>query len=271
MKQIIKNKYMGINFRNINIPIVMALIIASFMFSCQKDELFGYVEEDLPYLSLSADFSGFDIEKTSDADWHVFHLAHQRMDIQEKNGVLYTKWKSGEQINVSEELFDFFVTMLNNTTREHEENGKIASSFPRLKQGGETEEEETNSPNDCVARAIVDVMKSFGKTNVSVAEVNAWIRAHYGSNGVPSSKFAEVVSHFLEGGETSLPSNYEYSASSKKRYIVVERPNNTGDGHAGMLMSTTGTKSIYRDSQNKGYNSFDRGAAAKVYEATGVK
>jgi hypothetical protein len=168
--------------------------------------------------------------------------------------------------------------MLNNTNRENEENRKIASSFPRLKSGGEGEEEGegANPSNDCVARAIVDVMKSFGKTNASVADVDAWIRANYGNNGVPSSKFVEVMSHFFEGSETSLPSNYTYSASSGERYIVVEHSNNTGDGHAGMLLGSSGSSGssvAYQNTKNgkKDLNFCTSGEVAMTYKITGTK
>jgi hypothetical protein len=99
---------------------VIAIFVAScFMEGCTdglniSSEFSGDTKFDT-YLSLSVSNFDFaqDWDNLSEIDKQTFKSAKKRMDLTfDKNGIYRTKWTSSKQVNISDELFDFFTNTI---------------------------------------------------------------------------------------------------------------------------------------------------------------
>jgi hypothetical protein len=121
--------------------VTLMVIAAYFIAGCSQDDgSSSEVNKDYSeYLSLSKpgkidwalDWDGF-----SEIDKNTFRLAKKRMDITfEENGICQTKWISSDQVNISDELFDCFINMIDITNKATERLNMIKWTPPRLKVG----------------------------------------------------------------------------------------------------------------------------------------
>jgi hypothetical protein len=247
-----------------SVAVVIALLAGCLIAGCQKEESFE--SNDLPFLSIGSDF---DISNLSDEELHTIGLAFQRINVRLDKGFYKIKPISGNQINISEELFHFFKTVQDHSNRLIRKNEQIISPITRLKSGSESDPDNLTA-NDCIAHAISAVLNVFGNTT-SVATINGWISSqysNYNTNGLSGNNFNAVVSHFLSGSSTNVPSNYTYNSSANK-IIVVEQISATS-GHAGVLVSVSGSSVMYQDNQNGGYRFCFKSAIVYAYSATGI-
>jgi hypothetical protein len=74
---------------------------------------------ELPYLEINPNVSKF-----SESDLNILQMARERMDkyVVLKDGYFQTSLTAGKQINISENLFDFFIASINQTNVRIREN-----------------------------------------------------------------------------------------------------------------------------------------------------
>jgi hypothetical protein len=236
------------------------IIVAScFVTGCQKGEDIVTVDSSNEYLSLP---DGFDFLNLSDEEYQIAQKALGRMFLCSKNGKFETKFTSGNQINISEELFNFFSAAITNSNSN--KSKEIRISYPRLKTGTI---ESTYNSNDCVAHTIHAVCSLFGVSKL-LSDIKQWLETKYGTQGVPNNRITAALNHYLEAAPTSLPSSYSYSNNNK--IVVIERINDT-IGHSGILhLVATGTV-MYRDNQNGGYRYCTASDIIYTYSILGVR
>jgi hypothetical protein len=171
------------NYRKAGAATFFAMIVpvvAGFMAGCQKGEnLVDRQEEEngsLPFLSINR--FDFDYNDLSESEMDVINQAFRRITFSLEDGYYQIEQQSGSQVNISEELFSFFQTAVDNS---NDRNAfAIATYIPRLKSGSESGANAT----DCVARTIVGIAASLG-SSLSYNTVNSWITSQYGNGGVP--------------------------------------------------------------------------------------
>jgi len=133
---------------------VMAAVVMvstfSLLQSCSNTELENIENEsnDLPYLSLE---SGVNFSKLSEKDFVIIGNAFERVQIS-REGLLYRiEQKSGKQVNISSEIFEFIKKSVSTTNVVFKEK-TLRLSNTRFKVEGETPIEPTKT--DCLAYAI---------------------------------------------------------------------------------------------------------------------
>ena len=139
-KQLVKKVHKIKNMKLLGFIMMICIISAGiFMQSCGRYDDTDF-NTSMPYLELS----NFDGVSLSAYDMNVLEKARTRMDkyVSMKDGVFQTSLKSGEQINISEQLFSILSNTMEQTNRQILEDPTILSlSYtPRLKSGVENGE-----------------------------------------------------------------------------------------------------------------------------------
>jgi hypothetical protein len=205
--------------------LAVIIIIAGVMVGCQKEDVYN---TDLPFLSFNNN-----ILKTGELheeDLNVLALAFQRINLIQEDGLYYMVETSAKQINVSKEVFTYLKDMEKRSNKRVLEYVNKFSSIPRLKNGNESG---GGTSNDCVAQTVVNIAQSMG-TSLSLSTVKSWIEQKYGTNGVPSSKISEVVSHYFTNSSVTISNGYT-PPSGKQVFVVFNFGG--GKGHASKYLS----------------------------------
>lgn len=215
------------------IGMIVTLCVTCFsIVGCQQDETETSMEQ-LPYLSLNSktDFSHLSME-----EWKTVQNAARRIDVVVKDGLFSIKQTSGSQVNMSEDLFEYFQDGIKNTNKEIRKQVKL--SRKRSRYGGELEDEPKNY--DCVAQSILAVYERMG---VAIGDKLDWIEEQYGTEGVPFGEISIVMEHYFEGKEVSISP----SLVPDKPTIVIF--NGVDYGHAANLYVIEGGVVYYTDPQ----------------------
>jgi hypothetical protein len=176
----------------------------------------------------------------------MFNLAQKRMDFTfDENGICSTKWTSSSQVNMSDELFDCFINMINLTNEVTNDLYQMQwINPPRLKSGSESGSESGGSSTytckpsyynrriqNCVVQSLYKVLHEFGSSH-TLQSIDNWLCSnnYYEYRGVSGwgvkldSHFT-VLSHFLSGGAVTVNlSNLTNSGSSKCILILNRNP-----------------------------------------------
>ncbi|MDD2284979.1 MAG: hypothetical protein PHQ11_06235 [Paludibacter sp.] len=252
------------NFKFSMMLLATLMVVSVFFGGCQNDFNIDQDIIGLPYLTLSDNNHSL---KLSDADRQTFIKAYQRMEITKENGTYKTKWTSGSQINISEDLFNMF---RNGIICSNQLNDKFKHKSPRFKS--DSEDGGTNSGTDCVQQAIWNVIYTFGGTS-SYSDVNDWITNTYGNYGVPASSFVDACGHFLNGYQITLDDNTFSSNNGvppSGQKVIVALINNTSIGHAAVLIMCFGGAVWYRDTDGTERVTFTSNIL-NAYQASGCK
>lgn len=216
------------------IYIVFISFIASIIvfIGCQQEESPAGPNDNGAYLSFSPNV---DFDNLTKGDWEVISRAFTRINLREnEDGLFEIPYKSGAEINMSDELFGFFEDVLERS------NAKILSGvdYNRIKIRNLEEDVSTNA--DCVARSI-----AFA-TGMDYDEVSAYIIERYGRNSVPSSDFYSVMNHFCNGAQVGLSmfNGMDIAYNSSNKYVIV-----IGAKHAVNVLRKDGDKIAYWDPQ----------------------
>jgi hypothetical protein len=204
-KEISRRKYKNLRFRFLLIAVLVLVAGSSFFIACNSDNPLSDNTEFETYLSLSKpDFDfGRDWESLSESDKNTFNLAQKRMDFTfDENGICTTKWTSSSQVNMSDELFNCFISIIdvtNEVTKQLSETQEI--KLPRLKSGNECNPSEYSSRiNNCLVQAIHYVCSSRSYTSIDnyICNNNYYIynAGRWHVNGLYVSA---VLYHFLSG------------------------------------------------------------------------
>jgi hypothetical protein len=215
----IKNKRNG--FLYLGIVLISIVALGLFVQSCSNDFDINEIDKSEFETYLSLNKSDFDFardwESLSEIDKKTFQSAKKRMDITfEKNGICKTKWTSSSQVNMSDELFEYFINMIaftNEVTKELSQMQWI--NPPRLKSGSESDRS-----NNCVVQSLYYVLQWFGAP-YSLNDIDNWVYSnnYYTSDGGASTA---ILSHYLSGQflhfiSYSLLANF----SSSYKYILI--------------------------------------------------
>jgi hypothetical protein len=197
------------------------------MQSCSNEDAFNEVEvtEFESYLSLSK--SDFDLardwESLSKSDKNAFQLAQKRMNFTfDKNGICKTKWTSSSQVNMSDELFEYFINMIDFTNKVTKDlSGMQWINTPRLKSGSEPDSVRSNN---CVVQSLYYVLQSFGSP-YSLSSIDDWVYSNDYYTYCPTYGWGAstaILYHYLSGGflaSISYTDLANFSSSSK--YILI--------------------------------------------------
>lgn len=220
------------------------LVLISFIASiivfigCQQEESPASPNDNGAYLSLSPNV---DFDNLTKGDWEVISRAFTRINLREnEDGLFEISYKSGAEINMSDELFGFFEQIAESS------NEKILSGVYYTRNKIRTIREGGVTNTDCVARSIAYA------TGQDYNVINSQLIAKYGSNGVPSSEFYSAMNQFCNGVQVGLSmfSGMSDFASNGKEYVLVLNLQ-----HAVTLLMKSGDSIMYRDSQtgSKGF------------------
>lgn len=128
------------------------------------------------------DIKTYDMSKMTETDFKTIIKAMERLDVSRKDGLYVVKETSGNQVNISNQLFDFVKQSFSRTNKLLK-GRKLKNIIARINSG---------NPEDCVAHAIAGL-----NAGVSYAQADAYITSLYGSNGVPPNALISVVQHFF--------------------------------------------------------------------------
>ncbi|MBQ3148136.1 MAG: hypothetical protein IJB87_02095 [Alistipes sp.] len=173
--------------------VVLLAMSTSFLTSCSQKDIESLSEEGAlqkydTYLSLA---TGKIPENPTDEEWKIIDEAHCRLDYEtDSNGIITIKQESAADVNISNELFNYF-------------KGAI-ERHNMLIQGTGPNTNLTRIPYDCVAIHIVLISQRLGSP-LDYGLVNSWIYNHYGITGVPVDKMKETVQRFLVATQVTLP------------------------------------------------------------------
>nr|WP_302828847.1 hypothetical protein [uncultured Bacteroides sp.] len=223
---------------------MLLLEICFFVVSCQQDEALNLeIKRDCSYLSV-------DLLKLPDnmskEEMTNLGKAYYRLDIIEEEGLFYIKQKSGVEINISEELFQYFVTLIKEMNNRFVME-KIELMLPRTR----TNDEGSNGGrNDCVAHTVTAVLSSFGRST-SVGDVSGWIEGQYGNDGVPFNEMSNVLNHYFRANSVPIPMGYTHDFANPVNQLIGVLENE-GSAHAVTIIAVNGSTVFYRDDQNQG-------------------
>lgn len=189
--------------------IIVAVTIIVFGCQYEADDLDMHLDKE--YLSLP---EGADLDNLTDSEIKIVMKAFSRMRITESQYGICSMVESAEEANVSEDIFEIYVRMINKINDEIS-NGVIHSRNTMLSSTEGSSSSQT--PSDCVARSI------SAATGQKYDGVNSWIVEKCGSGGVSPSEFYEVASHFGEGQQISNDQlRYGNYGSDSKIVIVID-------------------------------------------------
>jgi hypothetical protein len=208
------------------------IVTSCFVIGCQKEDSLEINNNIDGYLSLP---DGFDLLNLSDDESQILQTAFSRMSIFSETEIFKTKFTSGSQINMSEDLFDFFNNMINKSNKSQE----ISLSSPRLKSGTES-----TTNNDCVAYSIYNALNYFS-SSVSLNSIKTYLQEQYGTNGVLMGSVTSAITHYLKGSTTTITSNYMPPSGTK---VIIVIPGNPL--HAVNLFGCTNGTAVYTDSSS---------------------
>ncbi|MDR2643927.1 MAG: hypothetical protein LBC74_14190 [Planctomycetaceae bacterium] len=207
----------------------LALVAVLCMMSCQSDdEVTENTNDYTTYLSISkADFDlSRDWVNLSEADKNTFIEAKKRMGITfEKNGIAKTKWTSGSQINISDELFGYFIDYIAHTNKVTKKLNLLKWKTPRLKDGIELDYPPTVRANNCVIQSLYYVLQQFGAGTgaYSLGAIDTWVYSNnyyeYSLEYGWGASTTPVLSHYLNGTYVNI--SYLTNPTASYQYILI--------------------------------------------------
>lgn len=166
--------------------LLIGALIATMFVSCSADLDLDNLNE-LPYLSLP---NGIAISNLNKQSLQILSKASKRIEIvEDEDGILSIKTKDAAQINVSPEIFQFFIDAINNT---NEANINMPLSYRKslISRAPEHIEGYTGS-SDCLAWATAAAVQ-----NHDYEDVSSYIVNKYGPRKLNEAEAYEVMSHF---------------------------------------------------------------------------
>jgi hypothetical protein len=208
-KEMIKIEKKRTGFPYLGIVLVSIVALGLFVQSCSNDSDMNEIDrqEFETYLSLGKPDFDFarDWNSLSETDKNTFKEAKKRMNITfEKNGICRTEWISGDQINISDELFDCFMNMIVISNKATEELNMFKPLWKPVRLKLKSEPSRTDN---CVVQSLYYVLQSFG-IHYSLSSIDDWIFANnyyeYTSTYGWAALYAPVLSHYLEPGGAAV-------------------------------------------------------------------
>lgn len=231
------------------LALITIAALAGFLFACEKTEPESCVsDESAEFLQLSPEANLHDFTTLTEKDRLILKEACKRLRLNDLAPNEKFKIKSGKEISISEDIFDYFYNA-------HAANFK--GNRKRKKEAGESLIPDSIK---CSQFVIHDILAGFGK-NVPVDDITNWcyINGYFDPvNGTPNYMLPYILEHYFkspkECSASSLPQFY--TRSGAESYIVVFKENTlTSDGqptgHVARLDLYTG---IYMYCSSSQYN-----------------
>lgn len=219
-----KNKFVYLVFLTSFVSLISLI-------GCQQEEAFDEVYDNGKYLSLPGNV---DYDQLTGEDSQTLFQAFSRLELRKtKDGLYELAQKRGKDVNISEDLFNYFWSIVQHT------NERILSDVDFNRNRVLTRQEGGGSATDCVAQTIAYA------TGQNYNDVNSWITGKYGDRGVPADDFYSVMGHFAGGEQVSFSSFNNMDIPDSKNYIIV-----LNNSHAVTVRLKSGNSIIYWDAQN---------------------
>jgi len=166
------------------LSIILTAIFSTF-YSCQNEELIDNEYADMPYLFLP---QNTDLSNLSDDDILIILEARPRMCIFEnEDGLMELKPRNGREVNVSENIYEFYVRMV-------KESNEMLLSEVSISRSGQINSSEGGSDGyNCMAHAI------SGATGIPFSTVDSTLASefrYYQGNGILINDFYKATSLF---------------------------------------------------------------------------
>lgn len=232
----------------ISTMILMGIIVGS----CQQEEA-DTVKNSQSFLSIEHPII---ISQLSSYEKQIMAEAFSRLTIVKDNdGTVRFEQQTAEEVNVSDEIFDFFVKTLENTNKKYLE---LVSSKTRT---GVWDNDSTASDNDqengvdCVVYSILNILTlDFEYTNYTYNMVLTELiqKGYYiPGQGTIRACIGDALSCFFN---TQLvnPTQYKYADPSTNHYFLVKKTdlgNNHYSYHSETPQMSLGGAFICRDDQ----------------------
>jgi hypothetical protein len=265
-KGILCRKHKILSFRFLLMVLLITIVTGSFFIACNSEDPFSKDNEFETYLSISK--SDFDLvrdwEGLSESDKNALYLAQKRMNFTfDKNGICTTKWTSSSQVNMSDELFKYFINVIKYSNEVTKDLSKIQGiKYPRLKTG----DYESNG-DDCVIQSLYYILNGWG-ASYTISDINNYAidNNYYGQNGGVSTG---LLFQFLSGGfiPTVTYSDFVNFNSSSCEYVLILKATPI---HAVVFSSySSNTHKInYWDAQNNTSGSCNINEIQQIFMAT---
>lgn len=242
---------------------IVMLVSASFVgvfFACEQTEPeVSSNYENGEFLELTSGANLKDYFSLSNADKQMLAKAESRIKIIKKNGVLYMPYESGAELGVSQEIYEYFLEIVNRTNEIYG-NGK---NRKRRVQPGEST---TVNKTKCVSYLLGHIYKRFGEdtTKYNQKTIDMWIvsNGYDKGDGVHPGNFEAVLGHFTEFSKvesSSWPSkdyNSEMAGGPDECFVAVCENGIGAIGHVVQIVKQWEQNSDYY----LGYNPQDVGS-----------
>ncbi len=185
--------------------------------SCSSDDQLYQPMEDFPFISLpdETDFSNLSSEEMLIA----FEAEPRLRVFINEDGLFETKVKSGKEINISENIYKFFINIYEASNEELIANaGK--ERVPLLSRG---EFDGYTGIFDCLAHAVSNAQDTYDYDFIS-----DMLYYNYGSSGVPINRAYAAMSLF--GNPTQITYSPESGVYTNNYIFIIS--NSNGSFHA---------------------------------------
>ena len=173
------------NIRSITSYVLVLLSLSIFVSCSESDNVITPKQQT--FLSVTP---GKYLSEYTQAEWDVLDEAKSRLNIvTTPDGLSYITELSGNEVNISEELYDKIKIMI--------ENGNNLIT-------GAKKSQTRMSGDDCVANCIVELGRRLGST-MNAPLIKQWINNQCEGIGVPESRVLEMVQRWLIAHSIGTP------------------------------------------------------------------
>lgn len=210
----------------ISTMILMGIIVGS----CQQEEA-DTVKNSQSFLSIEHPII---FSQLSSYEKQIMAEAFLRLTIVKDNdGTVRFEQKTAEEVNVSDEIFDFFVKTLENTNKKYLELVSCKTRTGVWDNDSTASDNEQEKGVDCVVRSIFNILtQDFKLTNYTYNMVLAELtqKGYYiPGQGTIRACIGDALSCFFN---TQLvdPTQYKYADPSTNHYFLVQKTD-LGNNH----------------------------------------
>lgn len=179
------------------------------LFACEQNEpAQPTTKEDPNFIQLSPKADLNDLSSLTTADRKLLTIAFYRLELDKLGENEKFKIKSGKEVNISEDIYNFFF-------RLHSAN--FNKNRTRKKTNGEATTKAPDSTK-CVPYIVHDVLKAFG-TEISVDEISNWCyeNGYYDpAKGTQGQYIPTILNHYFGDNVKQL-----HFSEKPKDYIRV--------------------------------------------------
>lgn len=232
-----------------------ALLLTSvYLGSCQQDceQEVNAQEEKLilaPFTSVG------DLSKQQQ---RILFKAFSRLNIiKTENGTYALKQKSGKEVNISENIYNFFSSIIAKTNNRLEKFHLFSTTRFGVwdNDSSATDGNDYSTNNDCVIFAIETLLQEFGDNKTTADDIRKKLTSlgYYSEDkGTYGSCVESALACYFNVVPVSDMDGFEYGPDGNGKYCVVGRysiGDNQYDYHAGIVSWAYNGTMIYRDRQ----------------------